>query len=133
MSLGGTIAAYAANVDGKEVFVQKSIGEKAAINFNDVQQLDGIQGTEANISVNVNEDGIEGLQKAQVVEPYASGSLSAGSSTTFDKQYLTSGDTVTIAVTSSVVATVNTSGYYYIYIKNVSTGSTNFTCDYVVN
>lgn len=104
-----------------------------AINFNDVQQLDGIQGTEANISVNVNEDGIEGLQKAQVVEPYASGSLSAGSSTTFDKQYLTSGDTVTIAVTSSVVATVNTSGYYYIYIKNVSTGSTNFTCDYVVN
>lgn len=159
--LGGTVIAYAANTDGKEVTIQLGAGENVAVNLNDTLQSNKIEGTEASISTSTSEDVIEGLQKLQTIEPNTSGSLSSGSSTTFDKQYLTSGDTVTITETSSnnrdlsvglksvatgniyaatvsggngtVVATVNTSGYYYIYVKNVSTGSTKFTCDYVVN
>ena len=91
----------------------------------------------------------------------ASGDLAAGSSYSYDYQYLAQGQKVTINATwtptgsniqiglkssggtvtaktvsggsGSVTYTINSSGYYYIYIGNPSLSSVKFSISYIVN
>lgn len=118
-------------------------------------------GTDGNITISEEKSGtIDNADIQNIIDPAARGVLNGGSAYTSNDIYLTEKDDVLISITNTkdrdlfiglksvttgkvygetvesgngtVTLTISTSENYKLYIENESTGSTNFTCDYVV-
>lgn len=150
--LGGAITAYA--IDNNDLAVEN----KTEVLFSTDVALVAAHTNE--VSEVKSDTTMEG-ERTVNVEPLATGDLGSGKSYSYDKQYLSKGEKVTInaewtptgsdiniglksssgTVTSkkvsggsgSVTYTINSSGDYYIYIGNPSKSSVKFDVSYIVN
>jgi hypothetical protein len=159
--LAGTMAAFAVAPDsGMEPVIAEATGLNGVI-FSDTSISENGAGFAAQSDASIIIEGENAYDGYVPVEPFANGDLAAGKSYSYDYQSLSKGQTVTInadwtptgsnvniglkssngTVTSKTVTggsgevtyTINSTGYYYIYIGNPSSAGVKFTVSYIVN